>query len=63
MFNTNTTPAACYCRGAAICEQGHHVCTDCTCDTDGTPQESAAGYVNPSTAKEAAWLEEQEANR
>lgn len=22
----------CYCRGAAICPQGHHKCTDCTCD-------------------------------
>lgn len=22
----------CYCRGQAICPQGHHKCTDCTCD-------------------------------
>jgi hypothetical protein len=63
MFTTNTTPAACYCRGAAVCEQGHHVCTNCTCDIDGTPQETAAGYINPTTAKETAWAQKQEANR
>ncbi|GGH93922.1 hypothetical protein GCM10007170_15920 [Arthrobacter liuii] len=56
---------SCYCRGAAICDQGHHTCTDCTCDTDGAPQEqpTAYGHANPSTARLAAWQQKQEARR
>lgn len=58
----------CYCRGAAICENGHHICTDCTCDVDGTPQTQAEvtsgfGHINPSTARLDAWTARQELNR
>ena len=70
MFNPHNTkgdrrPADCYCRGAAICDAGHHVCTDCTCNVDGAPQTQATGYghVNPSQTRLDAWTARQELRR
>lgn len=57
------SPDQCFCRGAGICDNNHHICENCTCGHDGAPQTTTAGWVNPSPAREAAWLEKQEANR
>ncbi len=59
---------SCYCRGAGTCDTcGGHNCTGgCTCNLDGAPQtqeQVTAGWVNPSTAREAAWREKQELTR
>lgn len=56
----------CYCRGAGICDRNHHICEDCTCEHDGTPQtqeQVTAGHVNPSRERMAAWQEKQELTR
>lgn len=67
MFTTHNTkadrrPADCYCRGQATCENGHHVCTNCTCNVDGAPPEQSTGYghVNPSQTRLDAWTARQE---
>ena len=72
MFNTDNTKSrrasACYCRGAGICDNNHHICEDCTCDHDGAPQTRSEvttgyGHVNPSTTRLDAWTARQELNR
>ena len=55
-----STNQPCYCGRLYTCEDcGGDVCA-CTCEVDGAPQtqaETTAGYVNPSAAKQAAWLQ------
>ena len=73
MFTTNTTkarrPEDCYCRGAGICDNNHHICESCSCDEhDGAPQTreevtSGYGHANPSQARLDAWTERQELRR
>lgn len=60
------TPDQCYCRGAGICDNNHHICEGCTCDHDGAPQTrevTTAGWVNPSPARLEAWNEKLELTR
>ena len=57
----------CYCGSRYNCEDCHHDVCLCTCEKDGAPQTqeevTAGGYVNPSTARLAAWEEKQELTR
>ncbi|MCO4257360.1 hypothetical protein [Pseudarthrobacter cellobiosi] len=60
------SPDQCYCRGAGICDNNHHICEACTCEHDGAPHTQAevtSGHVNPSSARLDAWQEKLEATR
>jgi hypothetical protein len=50
------SPDQCFCRGAGICDNNHHICEDCTCDHDGAPQETPTyGHVNATQTRLDAW--------
>lgn len=52
-MTTTKRPADCYCRGAGICDNNHHICEDCTCDLhNDAPQTARYEHANPSTARQ-----------